>query len=202
MDHLLPVCMVQGRQHIAHHLEFLVKSQCQGSFVDVQTQGLTGQIFSDQHDPIFIVGDEQIFHRKHIGVGRHVGHGAIGVADLLELFLAGGFVLIRVGLIDPQAGHAAALAQQVVLGAVLGITVGAAELLFHLPIAEHQCRALGLCIAGNRLGDLGVEAGDVIQPVIRNAARVAEIFQAVLVIGHVRAVDARLVEHGGIIGGE
>ena len=202
VDHLIPVRMVQGRQHIAHHLELLVKGQRQGGLVDVQAQSLPGQVLGDQHHLIFIVGDEQILHRQHVGVGRHVRHGAIGIADLLELFLAGGLVLVRVGLIDPQTGHAAALAQQIVLGAVFGVAVGTAQLFFHLPVAEHQRRALGFGVAGDRLGDLGVEAGDVIQPVIRNAARVAEVFQAVFVIGHVRAVDARLVEHGGVIGGE
>src|SRR5690606_33554691 len=133
---------------------------------------------------------------------RHVRHGAIGVADLLELFLAGGLVLVRVGLIDPQAGVAAALAQQIVLGAVFVVAVGAAQFLFHLPVAEHQRRALGLGVTGDRLGNLGVEAGDIIQPVVGNAARVAEVFQTVLEVGHVRAVDTRLVEHGGVIGGE
>ena len=39
--------------------------------------------------------DEEILHRQHVGVGRHVRHGAIGVADLLELFLAGRLVLVR-----------------------------------------------------------------------------------------------------------
>ncbi|MDI9747203.1 hypothetical protein QM285_05005 [Stutzerimonas stutzeri] len=47
-----------------------------------------------------------------------------------------------------------------------------------------------------------MEAGDVTQPVVRNAARVAEVFKAVLEVGHVRAVDARLIEHGGVIGSE
>ena len=202
VDHLMPVRMVQGGEHVAHHLEFLVKSQRQGGLVDVQAQGLAGQVLCDQHHLIFIVGDEQILHRQHVGVGRHVRHSAIGVADLLELFLAGGLVLVRVGLIDPQAGHAAALAQQVVLGAVFGVAVGAAQLLIHLPVAEHQRRAFGLGVTGDRLGDLRVEAGDGIQPVVGDAARVAEVFQAVLEVGHVRAVDACLVEHGGVIGGE
>ncbi len=198
----MAVRVIQGREHIAHHLKFLIKGQRQRGLVNMQAQGLAGQVFGHQHHLMFIVGDEQILHCQHIGLSRHVSHGPVSIADLLELGLAGFLILIRVGLINTQPGMTAALTQQVVFGAIFGITIRAAQLLLHLPVTKHQRRALGFSIAGDRLGNLAVETADAIQPVIRNAGFVAEIFQAVLEVGHVRAVDTRLIKYGGVIGGE
>jgi hypothetical protein len=47
------------------------------------------------------------------------------------------------------------------LRSVLAIAVSATEFLFDLPIAKHEGRILGLCLAGDGLGDLFMETRDV-----------------------------------------
>ena len=202
MDHLVSVGVIQRIQHISHDLKFLVESQSQRCLIDVLAEGLSSHVLCDQHNLIFIVVDKKVFDRKHVRMRGHVSNSSVSVADLPEFFFSGRFILIRIGLIDPQPGHAAALAQKVVLGAVFGKTVGAAEFLYHLPVAEYQSGAFGLGLALNGFDDLGMETADIIKPVVRNAAGVTKIFQTTFEVSHIRTVDSCRVIDRGVIGGQ
>lgn len=86
------------------------------------------------------------------------------------------------------------------LGSIFIKAIGAAEFFYHLPVAEYQSCASGLGLPLNYFDDLGMETADAMESACRDATGIAEIFQAVLEVGHIRAVDACRVVDGSIIG--
>ena len=69
---------------------------------------------------------------------RQPAQGLIGITHALALSLALSRRQIGIGLVEPQPHMARGWTGELVVGPILGVAVGAAEALLHLPVAEAQ----------------------------------------------------------------
>ncbi len=97
-----------------------------------------------------------------------------------------------------QPRHDVALTDESIAGAVFGITVVAAELLFREPVAEARLLLLRLGFAANRGFDGGEQCAYVVRAVGRDVRFAREVSDAVVELRHICSVQIAVVGDGDI----
>src|SRR6266446_1884683 len=96
--------MLQGGKYVSHDAQLLIKGEGQRGFFDVLAQRLASSVFGHKHKIGAVFTGKKVANVQDVGVTRNLPDGAKGVTDDLLLLLTRSYILVRIDMVDAQAG--------------------------------------------------------------------------------------------------
>ena len=123
-------------QHVAHDRDLLVEGERQRPLRDVLSQGVTGHVLRDQHEPTLVLVRKEVPNRQDVRVTGQCRHRPEGVLDASPFGLSLRIGEVRIDRVHPQPRTADLPgAEKGMAGAVLRVSIGAAQPFLDLPVA-------------------------------------------------------------------
>src|SRR5260370_42348239 len=96
--------MREGCKYISHNAQLLIEGEGQRGFLDVLAKRLSLCIFRHKHKIGAVFTGKEVANVQDVGVTRNLSNGTKGVTDDLLFLLARSYILVRINMVDAQAG--------------------------------------------------------------------------------------------------